>query len=259
MSIETRVALVTGAGRGIGRSIALRLAKEGYALELCNLDAAELDHCVAELAAADAKVIGAESFDLRDRNATDEWLRRLRGRHERIDALVHNAGVGGPDPEDQDEALKHLEEVLAVNATAPLRITRGLAKLLPEGSARVVIIASVLGKMGVPGFSAYCSSKAAAIGLVRALASDLARRRITVNGVCPGWTDTAMAQQGFEAIAGDLDTDPAGARAIVEEGLPLGRIVNPDEVAGLVAFLLGPDAGSMSGQCMTMSAGDLQR
>ncbi len=251
------VAVVTGAGRGIGRAIASRLAAEGYALELANLDRDELDEVVAELGAA---VIAAEAFDLRDHAATDRWLDALRGRHEALDVLVLNAGVGGPDPEDDEAALDHLRAVTAVNAEAPFRIVRALARSLrSDGRGRVVLVASVLGKMGVAGFSAYCASKAATIGLTRALALDLAPRRITVNAVCPGWTDTAMARQGFEAVAAKMAATPTEARAEVESKLPLGRIVRPDEVASLVAWFASADAGALSGQALTMSAGDLQR
>ncbi|MEZ6196393.1 MAG: SDR family oxidoreductase [Planctomycetota bacterium] len=255
---EPRVAVVTGAGRGIGRAIAERLSLEGFALELTGLDGAELAETAHAL--SHHGPVYAASCDFRRRDELDRWLAELAARRPRIDVLVHNAGVGGPDPEDDRALLTHLDHLLEVNASAVHRITRELAPCLAEdGRGRVVIVASVLGKMGVPGFSAYCASKAAAIGLARAMALDLAKRSITVNAVCPGWTDTAMALQGFEAIAAAGDGDAARARAEVERGLPLGRIVRPDEVAGLVAFLAGPDAGAMTGQALTMSAGDLQK
>lgn len=252
------LAVVTGAGRGIGAAIARRLAVEGYRLELTNLDADELAAVREEL--APLTPTHAEACDFRDREATEAWLEGLCSREPRMDVLVLNAGVGGPDSEDDAATLAHLDEVLEVNAGANHRITRALAKSFrADGRGRIVMIASVLGKMGVPGFSAYCASKAAAIGLTRALAQDMARQRVTVNAVCPGWTDTAMAQQGFEALAGEHGGDVVASRAAVEKGLLLGRIVKPEEVAGMVAFLAGPDAGAMSGQAITMSAGDLQR
>jgi 3-hydroxybutyrate dehydrogenase len=252
------LAVVTGGGRGIGRAIAERLADEGYRLELTGLEAEDLERTRADLATKTS--VHAEACDFRDRHALDAWLEGLLAREPQIDVLVQNAGVGGPDADDDAETLAHLDHVLEVNAGAVHRIARGLAKhLRDDGRGRVVIVASVLGKMGVPGFSAYCASKAAAIGLTRAMALDLARHGVTVNAVCPGWTDTAMAQQGFEALASDHGGDVGAARAAVEKGLPLGRIVRPEEVAGMVAFLAGPDAGAMSGQALTMSAGDLQR
>lgn len=254
----TRTALITGAGRGIGRAIARRFAADGWALELTDVLADDLAATVEELSASVA--VCGEPLDLRDRPAQDAWIESVRGRHETLDALVHNAGVGGPDAEDEDDFLAHLEHVIAVNVTAVMRLTRGLLDLVPkDGSGRIVVLGSVLGKMGVPRFSAYCASKAATLGFVRALALDLARHRITVNAICPGWTDTAMARQGFEAIAAADGITPEEARANVEKGLPLGRIVQPEEIAGLAAFLAGPDAGAMSGQAITMSAGDLQR
>ncbi|MCA9321244.1 MAG: SDR family oxidoreductase [Planctomycetes bacterium] len=255
---EPLIAVVTGAGRGIGRAIAKRLATDGYRLELCNLDAAELESTRRVL--PPGAVVGAEAFDLTDPGAHETWMKGLLDRHASLDVLVANAGIGGPDAATEAEALAHLRRVLAVNVTAVMRTVRRFAPALRrDGRGRVVVVASVLGKMGVPGFSAYCASKASVIGFVRAVALELARKRITINAVCPGWTDTAMAQQGFEAIAAATGTTVEVARAQVEAGLPLGRIVRPEEIAGLVAFLAGPDCGAMSGQAITMSAGDLQK
>lgn len=256
MSEELKIAVVTGAGRGIGLSIARRLAKDGWSLDLCGLDEGEMAEAVSELGSA---VLAHEVFDLRDRSATDSWCQRVAERHTRVDALVHNAGVGGPDHEDPGAAADWLEEAVSVNATAVFRISRALTGLLPDRRGRVVVIASVLGKMGVPAFSAYCASKAAVLGLVRGMALDLARRGVTVNAICPGWTDTAMAQQGFEALASSGGITPEEARVEVEKNLPLGRIVDPSEVASLVAWLTSEEAGALSGQAITMSAGDLQR
>ena len=258
MSAAQRVTVITGAGRGIGAALARRFAALGHRLELTNLDAAELEVVRGELPAQ--TVAGSAAFDLRDRRACESWIRGIRERHARLDVLLLNAGVGGPDPEDDVEALFHLRQVLEVNATAVMRAMRGLGDLLPgDGSGRIVVTASILGRMGVAGFSAYCASKAAVIGLVRAAALEFARKRITVNAICPGWTDTAMAQQGFEAIARAGAGDPVAARREVEAGLPLGRIVRPEEVAGLAAFLAGPDAGAMTGQALLMDGGDLQK
>lgn len=253
-----KTALITGAGRGIGRSIARRFAMDGYDLELTDI----LEEELAEV----AKELGrhvpthARPLDLRNRADQDAWIQDVRSRRTRLDVLVHNAGAGGPDPADAAGVCSHLEALIDINVTSLHRLTRGLHDLVPsDGSGRIVVVASVLGKMGVPGFSAYCASKAATIGWVRSLARDLARRRITVNAVCPGWTDTVMATQGFEAIAAESGVSAEGARKQVEEALPLGRIVQPDEIASLVAYLAGEDAGAMSGQAITMSAGDLQR
>jgi ketoreductase len=255
------LALVTGGGRGIGREIALELALRGYDLELTALDAAEARR-THELLAALREPPAARTavFDLHDRAATATWALGLRTRESVLEVLVHNAGVGGPDPASDELALAHLETVLDLNAGAVLRVTREALSLIPtDGSGRIVIVASILGRMGVAGFAAYCSSKAAVIGLGRAMARDLAKKKITVNMICPGWTDTAMAQQGFEAIAAATGTTPDEARKNVEAGLPLGRIVRPAEVAQLVAFLASPGAAAMTGQTINMCAGDLQR
>lgn len=251
------VALVTGAGRGIGRAIAARLAAAGFDLEMTVHESKDIDNAEAAAAGVASRTT---CVDFTDRGATDRWLADVKTRRTSLTAIVHNAGVGGPDDPDEAAEERHLDRVLAINATAPMRISRALLPIVPrDGSGRVVIIASVLGRMGVAGFAAYCTSKSAVIGLGRAMARDVAKHRITVNMICPGWTETAMAYQGFGAIAAATGKTPAEARRDVEAGLPLGRIVQPSEVAALVEFLVSPGAAMMTGQTINMCAGDLQK
>lgn len=251
-----KTAIVTGAGRGIGRAIALCMAQAGYNLQLtdCLLDELEETRQLID----SASVVQCSVVDLRDRAATSEWTRSLVQAAAPAQALILNAGVGGPDPNDDQEALEHFEHLMDVNAGAVMRCARDLMPLLPtDGNGRIVIIASILGRMGVAGFNAYCASKAATIGLMRAMAQDMASEKITVNAICPGWTETAMAQQGVEAIAAATGSSPAEQHLAISQGLPLGRMVRPEEVASLAAWLAGPDAGSITGQSLTMSSGDL--
>ncbi len=250
-----KTAIVTGAARGIGRAIALHLARDGYEIHLVDCLHDELQE-TKSLIGDDVRAL-CTTLDLRDRNATNVWTSRLKAEASSIQALILNAGVGGPDPSDDCEALAHFEHVLDINAGAVMRCARDLAPLLPiDGTGRIVVIASILGRMGVAGFNAYCTSKAATIGLMRAMALDLAKDRITVNAICPGWTETAMAEQGIEAIAAAEGTTPEQQRRALSEALPLGRMARPEEIASLAAWLAGPDAGSITGQAVTMSSGD---
>lgn len=251
-----RIALVTGAARGIGRALAECLAESGYNLVLTDRLEPELLKTAERV--AHGCTVQTKTLDLCDRGASTAWAAELREAKPQIDALVLNAGVGGPDPLNDQDALAHFEHVMDVNAGATMRTARDLSPLLPrDGTGRIVIVASILGRMGVAGFSAYCASKAATIGLMRAMARDLAPDRITVNAICPGWTDTAMAQQGFEALAAERGTSVEDQRRAISDALPLGRIVQPSEVASLAAWLCGPDSGTLTGQTLTMSAGDL--
>jgi NAD(P)-dependent dehydrogenase (short-subunit alcohol dehydrogenase family) len=118
-----------------------------------------------------------------------------------------------------------------------------------------VVVASVLARFGVGGYTGYCASKAGLLGLVRALAMELAPQDVQVNAVCPGWVDTAMADAGFRAIAAQSNTDQATARANALSAVPLRRISRPEEVAGTIAWLLSPDARGMTGQAVDINNG----
>jgi len=118
-----------------------------------------------------------------------------------------------------------------------------------------VAISSILSRIGVPGYTGYCASKAGLLGLVRALAMELAPANVQVNAVCPGWVDTAMAREGLEGMARAMRTTPEEARAVAMQDVPLGRMSSPEDVAGLVAWLLSPDARGVTGQALDMNNG----
>jgi NAD(P)-dependent dehydrogenase (short-subunit alcohol dehydrogenase family) len=217
-----RTAIVTGGTRGIGRAIAARLAADGWDVVAAARSTAALPAGVrfARCDVADAASVAALFAGL-----------------ERLDALVNNAGFAGA------EASWH--EIVATNLTGTWLCCEAARGLLPENAGRIVNIASVLGLRGAADQPAYAAAKHGVIGLTRSLALALAPRGITVNAVCPGWVRTEMAERRFAEL-GITER---------EAGVPQGRIAEPAEVAALVAFLLSPDAGHLTGEAVVLDGG----
>jgi len=173
----------------------------------------------------------------------------------RIDILVNGAGLGGPTPlEDPDDS--RWNAILSTNLTAVFRITRQAAPFLPAGS-RVLNISSVLGRFGVAGFAAYAASKHGVIGLTRTFALELAPRKITVNALVPGWVETEMAREGFRRLGEQTGGGEEEGRRVAAEMAPLGRVLDPEEVAGLAAYLASDEARSITGQAITIDGGQV--
>jgi NAD(P)-dependent dehydrogenase (short-subunit alcohol dehydrogenase family) len=226
-----RIALVTGGTRGIGAAIAERLASEGY-----------------------RPIIAARTpprnppFEFRQCDVADgHAVRALLAGLTSLDALVNCAGIAGVNTLDGDDTLWHA--IIGSNLHGTYYCCKLALPLLPDNTGRVVNIASVLGLRGVPDQTAYCAAKHGVVGFTRALALALAPRGITVNAVCPGWVDTAMARQRFS----ELGMSAADAAA----GVPTGRITTPQEVAATVAWLLRPEARSITGYALPVDGGSL--
>jgi NAD(P)-dependent dehydrogenase (short-subunit alcohol dehydrogenase family) len=172
-----------------------------------------------------------------------------------IDVLVNNAGVGGQTPlDDPDDA--RWNAILATNLTAVFRVTREAAPFLPQGG-RVINLSSVLGRFGAPGYAAYCAAKHGVIGLTRALALELAPRRITVNAICPGWVETEMARNGFRSIGKGRGGGEEAGRAAAAKMAPLGRVLDAEEIAGMAAYLASDEAKSLTGQAIVLDGGQV--
>jgi NAD(P)-dependent dehydrogenase (short-subunit alcohol dehydrogenase family) len=252
----TRAALVTGAGSGIGRAIAIALAIDGYRLLLTGRVLEKLQ-ATAQAIEAGGGLASVFSADLASRESCDalaDWV--VRG-GKPLTVLVHNAGIGGPTPLE-DRTSAEFDRRLEVNLVAPLRLTRALLPRIPQdGTGRIVFVASVLARFGVPGYHGYCASKTGVVGLARALSRDLAKDRITVNAICPGWVRTDMAETGLRLLgeAQGCDTREAERRAM--EQVPLGRLLDPVEVAALVRFIVSPGAAGLTGQAVNFDAGVL--
>lgn len=226
--------VVTGAGTGIGRAIARRLAAEGARLTLLARDASRL-HDVVEGATVQA-------CDIR---APEQVQAAIHGP---LDFLVANAGIGGPNEPGPGDRF---DDIVQTNLYGTYWCCRAAEPHLPDGG-RIVVTSSILARIGVPGYTGYCASKAALLGLVRSLAAELAPRQIQVNAVCPGWVNTEMAWEGLDAFPG-LTREEAFEEAMRE--VPLRRMSEPEEIAGTVAWLLSPDAVGVTGQAIDHNNG----
>jgi NAD(P)-dependent dehydrogenase (short-subunit alcohol dehydrogenase family) len=244
--------LVTGGGRGIGRAIALAFAEPGSTVAIAARTRADLEATGSAIASRGAKPI-LLTVDVRDESSVDLGFRQLRESTDRIDVLVNNAGVGGGQAV-QEADPGDWRRVLDTNVFGTFLVTRQAIPLLQDG-ARVVNMSSVLGRFGVPGYTAYCASKHAVIGFTRALALELVNRQITVNAVCPGWVDTDMSVQGMQigADATGITFEQFKEQAIGR--VPIRRIIQPEEVAGLVKFLASPQASAITGQTYNICGG----
>ena len=195
-------------------------------------------------------------MDVRDQVSVDAGVRRIVDRFGKIDIVVNNAGISGVTPVDAPETKDWLD-IIQTNVVGSYYVTRAAAPHIPNGG-RVIMISSVLGKFGVPGYTAYCTAKTGLIGFTRALALELAPRKITVNALCPGWTDTEMARSGMRDIAKDLGISVEEFRQQAMARVPLGEMVEPEEVANLVAILVAETGSKITGQAISICAGSTQ-
>ena len=246
--------LVTGGGRGIGRAIALAFAEPGHVVAIAARTRTELQETADAIRRRGAHAIQIVA-DVTDERAVANRFEELRAISPRLDVLVNNAGIGGGQPIDKTDT-ESWRRILDTNVWGTFLVTRQAVPLLGDGG-RVINVSSVLGRFGVPGYTAYCASKHAVIGFTRALALELVERGVTVNAICPGWVDTEMAVQGMQAGASatGLAFDDFRARAL--GNVPIKRIIQPEEVANLVKFLASPEASAITGQTYNICGGQV--
>jgi NAD(P)-dependent dehydrogenase (short-subunit alcohol dehydrogenase family) len=253
-SLEGRVALVTGGGRGIGRAIALALARAGAHVAVAARTLPELEAVAAEVAA-----MGRRTYffplDLADRAMLAAAPGQVAAALGAVEILVNNGGVHAAEPAD---ALTDAcwDMVLAVNLTAPALLTRAcLPGMYERGWGRVLNVASVAGRVGLRLGSAYVASKHGLIGLTRSLALEGARKGVTANAICPSWTETRMLDDAVEAVALHTQRTEAEARRALLRGNPLGRAALPEEVADLAVFLAASPV--VTGQAVHVDGGEV--
>jgi len=240
--LSGKVALVTGASRGIGRAIAARLAEQGATV----VAAARADHataCAEELTAA-GHIVEAMSLDVTDSAAVEAAPGDIVKRHGRLDIVVSNAGI------TRDQLLMRMKRedwdaVLATNLTATFLLAQAAMRpMLKQRGGRIIAVGSVIGQMGNAGQTNYAASKAGLIGFAKALAREVASRAITVNVVAPGMIDTDMTR----AVTANAKVDWAAQ-------IPLGRPGTVDDVAAAVCFLASDEASYITGHVLAVNGG----
>ena len=248
----TRSILITGGSRGIGRACALNLARAEQAhLVLLGRDGAALA-ATAEAVRQAGGTAETHVADVTDRARLAAVAEDLGP----VDGLVAAAGISGMTPlsgaSDAD-----FDQILAVDLTGPWNTVRAFLPRMGPGG-RIVLVSSVLGRFGVPGYGAYCAAKHGLIGLTKALALELIDRGIVVNAAAPGWVDTDMALTGIRQIAAATGQSEAAFRSKAEAAVPVRRFFQPEEIAHGLAWLLNPANTMQVGQCLNLDGGVVQ-
>lgn len=245
---EGRHVVVTGAGAGIGRAIAERLAAEGATLTLLARNLERLRGVAGGLGAH------AAACDVRDRAQVDEAFAAAAAAQGPIHALVANSGIGGPNADGPDDRF---DDLVQTNLAGTYYCARAALRHLAPGpeTRHLVVIASILARIAVPGYTGYSASKAGLLGLVRSFAAELAAANVQANAICPGWVDTDMAWQGLDLLGDAIGGTREDAYREAMREVPLGRMGQPEDVAGTVAWLLSDDARGVTGQVIDQNGG----
>ena len=247
-------AVVTGAGRGIGRSIALALAHAGADVAVTARTGAELDKLVAEIQATGRRSL-AVSCDVTDPEQVKYMASTLIEGLGGVDILVNNAGNAG-----SHKFLNHSDELwhrmLAVNLTSVYYVSKAFApRLVEQRSGRIITIASIASRVGGGYIAAYTAAKHGVLGLTRALAVELLPYNITVNAICPGYVDTPMTDGSVANISARTGMSEAQARETLAKSSPQHRLIEPEEVASIAVFLAQDSSKGITGQAINIDGG----
>ncbi|MBK9264205.1 MAG: SDR family oxidoreductase [Polyangiaceae bacterium] len=230
------VVFITGASRGIGAALAARFHRGGFVVTACARTKLESPHVH----------LGTEC-DVKSADQVKRSIASIVERFGKIDVVINNAGLAGTNVLDPDGDDSFWHEVMGVNLHGTYYVCKHALPHLPDRRGRIINIASVLGLKGVPDQTAYTAAKHGVIGFTRALAQLVAPRGITVNAICPGWTRTPMAEGRMR----DLGFDEAA----LARSVPLGRMLEPEEVAEFAYYLASESAGGITGQALVIDGG----
>ena len=254
--LQDRVALVTGGSRGIGKAIARALAEQGAKVAICSRDTEAVRKAADEISPGGGRVLAFQA-DVAEKADVRALVQGIVSRWGQIHVLVNNAGINARMPIDAEDEARWIQ-ILTVNVVGAYYVTREVLRYMPNhDGGRVINISSVLGRFGVPAYTAYCTAKHGIIGFTRALALEVAGRGITVNAICPGWVETDMAHLGMQETAAALGMSPEEFRKQALAMVPIQRILDPKEVADLAVYLASNASAGMTGQAINICGGQI--
>lgn len=257
--LQQRHAVVTGSSRGIGAAIARGLAHAGAHLTLIGRSSDSLENIAVELRALTR--VHTEAVDITDNAAVHTTMQAAEQALGPIHILVNNAGQASSQPFDKTD-LAMWQSMITTNLTGTYSCTHAaLPSMLKAASSgtpgRIIHVASTAGLQGYAYVSAYTAAKHGVIGLTRALALELARKNITVNAICPGYTETDIVQSAIENIVAKTGKTPTQAREALADRNPQKQLVQPEEIAQAVLWLCGPGSAAINGQAIAIDGGEL--
>lgn len=247
--LKDKVVIITGGAGGIGAALSAKFAAEGSKVAIFDLNAASADEVVEGIKTNGGTAIGC-AVDITDHDAVNEAVARIEAMLGPVDVLVNNAGWDHADRfVNTTPAL--WQKLISINLVGPLNLHHAVLKgMLERGHGRIVNIASDAGRVGSSGESVYSACKGGIIAFTKTIARETARKKINVNVVCPGPTDTAL----FKDFAGEGESGDK-LRSALEKAIPFGRLGQPEDVVGVVCFLASDDAAFITGQVISVSGG----
>ena len=253
MKLDSKIALITGAGTGIGAAIAERFVADGAKICITGRRQAPLDKVAQSLPARTVVTCAGDVTKFEDAERMVEMALGFTGR---LDVLVNNAAIdpGGTTVVDIDPELWH--RVLETNLTGPLYLMKAsIPHMIEGGGGSIINIASLVGLRCLPGMPAYCSSKAGLIMLTKQVALDFGPAKIRCNAVCPGGTRTEMLEESLGPLTKVLETDLEGVFRCISSMVPLRRTANPSEITGICSYLASDDSTFMTGAVLLLDGG----
>ncbi|OFW60734.1 MAG: hypothetical protein A2133_03785 [Actinobacteria bacterium RBG_16_64_13] len=252
MKLEGKVALITGGGTGIGAAVARRFVDEGAKICITGRRREMLESVAASLPAGSVTVFVG---DVTEEGNAQRMVDAALGISGRLDVLVNNAAIEANAPVvDMDPAI--WRQMVEINLTGPfLMMKAAIPKMIEAGGGAIINVSSLAGVVAVPGGPAYCATKAGVIHLSKQVAFDYGKHNVRCNVVCPGPVRTTMLEGNFKPLAKHLQTDMDGVFGLVRENVPLRRIADPSDVAGLFAFLASDDSSFMTGSTVLIDGG----
>ena len=254
MVLTGKIALVTGGGTGIGKAVSQAMAKNGARVAIAARNSSHLKSADNEFAAMNCSLLPIE-MDIRRKEQVQRGVAKILEAWGPIDILVNNAGISGlnriDDPDDS-----RWRDIVETNLTGTYLVTKEVLRFMKShANGRIINVSSVLGKFGVPGYSAYCATKHGMIGFTRALALEVVARGITVNAICPGWVETEMARLGISESAANQGITVEEFMQQAVQAVPIRRFIDAGEVAHLALYLASDKAGGITGQAINICGG----